>query len=73
LIIDFLKTNRSKDDLRAALGVLREFKSCESEEEWLWTPFEAWAKLEQLEEFLAHLVDGDSLRDDTMEILRKSQ
>jgi hypothetical protein len=72
LIIDFLKTNRSKDDLRAALEVLREFKSCESEDEYSWVPFAAWAKLEQLEEFLAHLVDGDSLQDDTLEILRKN-
>ena len=64
-ITDFLKTKRSKDELRVALDVLREFKACESMEEWAAIMFAAWAKLEQLEEFLDHLVNGASLQEDT--------
>lgn len=66
MIIDFLKTTRSKTELKAALAVLREFKECESREEWLFTPFVAWAKLEQMEEFLSHLVEQTPLADDTV-------
>lgn len=66
MIVNFLKTTRSKDELKHALEVLREFKSCESAEEWAMIPFAAWAKLEQLEEFLAHLVEGEPLADDTL-------
>lgn len=64
--IDFLKTPRTKDELKTALAVLREFKQCESQEEWLYAPFVAWAKLEQLEEYLAHLVEGAPLEQDTL-------
>jgi len=66
VITDFLKTTRSKEELRHALEVLRDFKQCESKEEWALIPFAAWAKLEQLEEFLAHLVDGAPLAKDTV-------
>lgn len=69
-ITDFLKTVRSKDELQAALEVLREFKACESEEEWAYIPFAAWAKLEQLEEFLAHLVEGAPLATDTLAYIK---
>jgi hypothetical protein len=65
-ITDFLQTKRSKLELRTALAVLREFKECESMEEWLGISFSAWAKLEQLEEFLAHLVEGAPLLPDTL-------
>ena len=64
-ITDFLKTPRSKDELRVALEVLREFKACESLEEWAAIMFASWAKLEQLEEFLDHLVNGVELAEDT--------
>jgi len=64
-ITDFLKTSRSKEELRTTLATLREFKACESTEEWAWIPFQAWAKLEQLEEFLEHLVEGKELKEDT--------
>lgn len=60
-IIDFLKTKTPKKDLAIALKVLREFKKCESSSEWLWIPFAAWAKLEQLEEYLDHLANGKEL------------
>jgi len=56
-ITEFLKTKRPKKELATALEVLREFKKCESAEEWYMTMFVAWAKLEQLEEFLAHIVE----------------
>ena len=66
MIVDFLTTETPRNDLATALKVLREFKAYESKEEWLAIPFGAWAKLEQLEEFLAHLVEGSPLRQDTL-------
>lgn len=69
MITDFLQTKRSKGELATALAILREFKECESEREWLEIPFVAWAKLEQLEEFLAHLVEGAPLATDTLRYL----
>lgn len=71
MITDFLKTARSKDDLKTALEVLREFKECESMAEWLSVPLAAWGKLEQLEEFLAHLVEAAPLDEDTQEFLKR--
>ena len=72
MIIDFLKTTTTKDDLRAALTVLREFKGCESNLEYVLAPFMCWVKLEQLEEFLDHLVNGTPLKADTVAVLRES-
>jgi len=71
VITDFLKTARSKDELKHALEVLREFKECESQEEWLAIWSGAWAKLEQLEEFLSHLVEGAPLADDTVAYMKR--
>lgn len=65
-LIGFLKTPRSKDELATALAVILEFKQCESDNEWLFVPFAAWAKLEQLQEFLEHLVEGKPLEKDTL-------
>ena len=62
----FLVTTTPISDLRAALAVIREFKGCESLTENMLTPHYCWVKLEQLEEFLAHLVDGDPLEEDTI-------
>jgi hypothetical protein len=70
-ITDFLKTNRSKKDLMTALAVLREFKGCESMEEWAFIQFAAWAKLEQLQEFLEHLCEGKPLADDTKAYIKR--
>ena len=61
MIIDFLKTETTIENLKIALKVLREFKECEGDIEWLATPFVVWSKLDQLEEYLAHLVDGEDL------------
>jgi hypothetical protein len=72
-ITDFLDTNRAAPDLRVALEVLREFKAGENDEEYLATPFQAWVKLEQLEEFLEHLVEGKPLREDTVRYRRSLQ
>ena len=73
MITDFLKTTRPKEELTTALSVVREFKSHESEREWVDIPFAAWAKLEQLEEYLAHLTEGIPLRPDTIEYLKRKQ
>ncbi len=35
MILDSLKTARSKEDLAAASAVVREFKACESDQEYL--------------------------------------
>lgn len=70
MIIDFLKTKRSKEELLVALEVLREFKDCESAEEYTYTPFLAWVKFEQLQEFLGHLVENEPLKDDTLKYIR---
>lgn len=71
-ITDFLETKTKKSDLRIALKVLREFKSCESCLEFLYTPFAAWAKLEQLVEYLEHLVNKKKLESDTLAYMKKS-
>jgi len=71
MITDFLDTQRSKSDLKIALEVLREFKECESKEEWAMIMFAAWTKLEQLEEFLENLVEGAPLADDTVQYITK--
>jgi len=68
-ITDFLKTKTSKEDLKSALSVLREFKSCEGEREWIDIPCVVWDKLEQLEEYLAYLVDGKNLSEETVEYM----
>ena len=66
MIIDFLKTATTTQDLKIALKVLREFKDHESKPEWAYTPFSEWVKLEELHEFLEHLVEGKALREDTL-------
>lgn len=68
-ITDFLSKDISKDSAYEALRVLRLFKECESAEEWLGIGFAAWAKLEQLQEFLEHLVEGKPLAKDTIEYM----
>ena len=72
-ITDFLNTTTSKDDLATTLRVLKEFKANESTEEWLHIPFEAWAKLEQLQEYLEYLVNGTELQADTLEYIAREE
>lgn len=71
MITDFLRTERSMSELESALAIVREFKGCESQDEWLNISFVAWAKLEQLEEFLEHLVEGKELAQDTKRVLAR--
>lgn len=73
MITDFLKREYTEEELAAALKVLRGFKDCESKEEWLAIPFVAWTKLEQLEEFLAHRVEGKPLEKDTVEYMKRHE
>lgn len=72
-ITDFLKTGTSVESLETALKVIREFKSCESNEEWLFVPFMAWSKLEQLQEYLEHLVEGKPLAADTIAYMQSGE
>lgn len=72
MITDFLNTETPKPELRVALNVIRAFKACQSQEEWLMIPFDAWTKLEQLEEFLAHLVEGEPLAEDTIAYIARN-
>ena len=51
--------------------MLQEFKECESAEEWMGIMFAAWAKLEQLQEFLEHLAEGKELAEDTKAYIKK--
>lgn len=72
-ITDFLKrADLTDSELSAALKVVRAFKACESFDEWLGISFDAWAKLDQLEECLAHLVEGEPLADDTIAYLAEA-
>jgi predicted transcriptional regulator len=73
MITNFLKTKRTKDDLKIALEVLREFKSNESTGEWQLIMFAAWVKLEQLEEFLSYLVEGEPLKEDTIAYMNRHE
>jgi hypothetical protein len=73
MITDFLKTTRTKEELKTALEVLREFKGHENQEEWLMIPFAAWSKLEQLEEFLSHMTDGEPLAQDTLSYMKRGE
>lgn len=66
MLIDFLKTQHTKEELATTLDVLRAFRNCESDNEYLTIDFAAWAKLEQLQEYLEHLVEGSDLKDDTL-------
>jgi hypothetical protein len=73
MITDFLKTQRTRKELRTALEVIREFKKSESREEWLAMPFLGWARLEQLEEFLAYLVENKDLQPDTLRYIEEGR
>lgn len=73
MITDFLKLSFTAEELATTLRVLRAFKACESTEEWLSIQFAAWAKLEQLEEFLAHRVDGEPLEPDTLAYIARQE
>ena len=71
MITDFISKDIPRENLKTALDVVHAFRECESTEEWMFIPFEAWAKLEQLEEFLEHMVNGKPLKDDTIEYMKE--
>lgn len=71
MLIEFLKTKRTKEELKIVLDTVKEFKSKESPEEYISTMFSAWAKLEQFEEYLEYLVNGKELEEDTKKELKK--
>ena len=73
MITDFLKTKRPVEELKIALSVIKEFKNHESAEEWAAISFAAWAKIEQLEEFLKNLCNGEALESDTIAYIAKHE
>lgn len=73
MITNFINTTISKHDLSITLKVLQEFKSNESVNEWEQIPFSAWAKFEQLEEFLLYLVQGIPLHQDTIKYIESNR
>lgn len=52
MLLEFLKTKRTKEELNIVLDILKEFKGHESTEEWVFCSFESWVKLEQFEDYL---------------------
>ena len=58
-LLDFLKTKRTKEELKLCLDILKEFKGHESQMEWLWCSFSTWVKLEQFEDYLRLLTDTE--------------
>lgn len=73
MLIDFLKTKKTKNELKIALDVLMEFKKNETAAEYLDCPYVSWVKLEQYEEYLKHLVNGEPLQKDTIEFIKKME
>jgi hypothetical protein len=59
-LLDFLKTKRTKEELKLCLDILKEFKECESQAEWLMCSFSTWVKLEQFEDYLRLLTDTET-------------
>ena len=73
MLIDFLKTKRTKTELQTALDVIRDFKANESPDEWGMVPFACWVKLEQLQEYLAHLAESKLLKPDTIAFMKEHE
>lgn len=59
-LLNFLKTTRSKEDLKTALSVLEEFKQAESSAEYFGGSFSLWVRLEQFEDYL-RLLTGEGV------------
>lgn len=64
MLTDFMNKEQTKEDLAAALRIIRSFKECESEDEFYGIMFASWEMLELLQEMLEHLVEGKPLSDD---------
>lgn len=59
MLLEFLKTKRTKEELNLVLDILKEFKGHESQEEWAFCSFESWVKLEQFEDYLRLLTERE--------------
>ena len=59
MLLEFLKTKRTKDELKLVLDILKEFKNNESEKEFIYCSCESWIKLEQFEDYLRLLTDTE--------------
>lgn len=59
MLLEFLKTKRTKEELNLVLDILKEFKGHESTEEWAFCSFESWVKLEQFEDYLRLLTERE--------------
>jgi len=71
MITDFLKSKRDIKELMIALDVINEFKKCETSNWWLKAPSKYWVKIEQLQEFLNHMVNGKPLTEETIEYMKE--
>lgn len=67
MLIEFLETERTKEELNTALDIIKEFKEKESEREFMQFSCESWQRLEQLEEYLKLLInrEKDTVEDTT--------
>lgn len=70
MLVDFLNSTRSPNELLAALEVLRDFRESESYAESKRHSPEAWLMFDVFEDVLANLVDGQPLCQDTAALLR---
>jgi len=59
MLLEFLKTKRTKEELNLVLDILKEIKSNESKEELAFCSFESWVKLEQFEDYLRLLTNRE--------------
>jgi predicted transcriptional regulator len=59
MLLEFLKTKRTKEELSLVLDILKEFKEHESEKELAFCSFESWVKLEQFEDYLKLLTERE--------------
>lgn len=73
MLIDFLKTSTTKEDLQTTLKVLLEFKAGETDQELLRIPLQSWNCLEWLEEYLDFLVNDKPLNPATLKELERLQ
>jgi hypothetical protein len=66
MLKDFLNTNRSLEELAAALETVRDFRECESHAESKSVSLESWHMTDVLEDMLAYLVEGQPMAQETM-------
>lgn len=59
MLLEFLKSKRTKEELNLALDILQEFKKHQSQKEWAFCSFESWVKLEQFEDYLRLLTNRE--------------